>query len=171
MPWQYRDLEKVTYVPEDAPANPGNLSGLVADLRALGPGSYLMTTSTQETFLEQGASYPAGWGQQFRADMRAFPGVRVAYANSSAVIYTLQWPQGAAAAAPPAGPGSPAPSNIWTPIGLAVLGVLLALLAAREFLRVWHPDPRRMIRWLTLGSLPVLLLFLAVVIIRFVVLS
>ena len=171
MPWQYRDLEKVTYVPENAPFNPAQVSGLVADLRAMGPGSYLITTSTQEAFLEQGAGYPVGWGQEFRADMRAFPGVRVAYADSTAVIYTLHWPRGAAAPPLPASFGSPAPSNIWTPIGLAVLAVLLALLAAREFLRVWYPDPRRMIRWLTFCSLPVLLLFVAVVIIRFVVLS
>jgi hypothetical protein len=52
-----------------------------------------------------------------------------------------------------------------------VLAVLLALLAGRELLRIWHPDSRRMIRWLTLSSLPVLLLFVAVVIIRFVTLA
>src|SRR5271165_5690841 len=170
MPWQYRDLEKVAYVPENAPVNPAQVSGLVADLRAMGPGSYLITTSTQEAYLEEGG-YPAGWGREFRADMRAFPGVRVAYADSTAVIYTLHWPRGAAAARLPASYLSPTRSNIWTPIGLAVLAVLLALLAGREFLRVLHPDSRRMIRWFTLYSLPVLLLFVAVVIIRFVTLS
>ena len=136
----------------------------------MGPGSYLITTSTQEAFLEQEASYPADWGREFRADMRAFPGVRVAYADSTAVIYTLHWPRDAVAAPLPAGTGS-SPSNIWTPIGLAVLAVLLALLAGREFLRVLYPASRRMIRWFTLCSIPVLVLFVAVVIIRFVVLS
>ena len=171
MPWQYRDLEKVSYVPEDAPLNPAHVSGLVAALRAMGPGSYLITTSTLEASLEQEGGYPAGWGRQFRANMRAFPGVRVAYADSTAVIYTLHWPRGAVAPPLPASQGSAAPSNIWTPIGLAVLAVLLALLAGRELLRIWHPDSRRMIRWLTLSSLPVLLLFVAVVIIRFVTLA
>jgi len=170
MPWQYQDLEKVSYVPENAPVNPAQVSGLVAELRAMGPGSYLITTSTQEAFLEEGG-YPADWGREFRADMRAFPGVRVAYADSTAVIYTLHWPRGAVAARPPASYVSPTHSNIWTPIGLAVLAVLLALLAGREFLRVLHPDSRRMIRRFTLYSLPVLLLFAAVVIIRFVTLS
>ena len=171
MPWQYQDLEKVSYVPELAPLNPAQVSGLVADLRAMGPGSYLITTSTQEASLEQGAGYPVGWGQEFRAKMRAFPEVRVAYANSTAVIYTLHWPRGAAATPLPASTGASAPSNIWTPIGLAVLAVLLALLAGRELLRIWHPDPRRMIRWFTLCSIPVLLFFVAVIIIRFVTLS
>ena len=171
MPWQYQDLEKVSYVPELAPPNPAQVSGLVADLRAMGPGSYLITTSTQEISLEQGTGYPVGWGQEFRAKMRAFPGVRVAYANSTAVIYTLHWPRGAAATPLPASTGASAPSNIWTPIGLAVLAVLLALLAGRELLRIWHPDPRRMIRWFTLCSIPVFLFFVAVIIIRFVTLS
>ena len=150
MPWQYQDLDKVNYVPENAPVNPAQVSGLVADLRAMGPGSYLITTSTQEAYLEQEGGYPAGWGREFRADMRAFPGVRVAYADSTAVIYTLHWPRGAVAARPPASYVSPMRSNIWTPIGLAVLAVLLALLAGREFLRVLHPDSRRMIRRFTL---------------------
>ena len=171
MPWQYQDLEKVSYVPENAPIDPAHVSGLVADLRAMGPGSYLITTSTQEAALEQESGYPAGWGREFRADMRAFPGVRVAYTDSTAVVYTLRWPRGAATPPLPASSAAPAPSNIWTPIGLALLAVLLALLAGREFLRVWRPDLRRMIRWFTLCSLPMLLLFVAVVIIRFVTLS
>ena len=171
MPWQYRDIEKVDYIPEFAPVNPASVSGLVADLRAMGPQSYLMTTTTEEAALEQGASYPADWGQQFRAAMRAYPGVRVAFANSTAVIYTLGRAPGTAAQPLPAVPGAPGPSDIWTPIGLTVLVVLLLLLAAREFVRVWHPDPRRLIRRLTMTSLPLLVLFTVVVIVRFVVLS
>ena len=171
MPWQYRDIEKVDYIAEFAPVNPASVSGLVADLRAMGPQSYLMTTTTEEAALEQGASYPADWGQQFRAAMRAYPGVRVAFANSAAVIYTLGRAPGTAAQPLPAAPGAPGPSDIWTPIGLTVLAALLLLLAAREFVRVWHPDPRRLVRRLTMTSLPLLLLFTVVVIIRFVVLS
>ena len=171
MPWQYRDIEKVDYVPESAPANPASVSGLVADLRAMGPGSYLITTTTQEAALEQGASYPVGWGQKFRADMRAFPGVRVAFANSTAVVYTLYWPPGLAARPRPAVPGGSGPSDIWTPVGLTVLMVLLLLLAGREFVRVWQPDPQRLVRRLTMASLPLLFLFTVVIIVRFMVLS
>jgi len=171
MPWQYRDIEKVTYVPESAPANPASVSGLVADLRAMGPGSYLMTTSSQEAALEQGSSYPAGWGQKFRASMRAYPGVQVAFADSTAVVYTLHWAAGRPAAPVPAAAGGSGPSDIWTPAGLAVLAVLLLVLAAREFVRVWRPDAQRLARQLTMDSLPVLLLFVAVIIIRFATLS
>jgi hypothetical protein len=171
MPWQYRDIEKVDYIPELAPVNPVSVSGLVADLRAMGPQSYLITTTTEEAALEQGASYPGGWGQQFRADMRAYPGVRVAFADSTAVIYTLGWPPGTATQPLPAASGAPGPSDIWTPLGLTVLAALLLLLAAREFVRVWHPDPRRLVRRLTMTSLPLLLLFTVIIIVRFVVLS
>ena len=171
MPWQYQDIEKVEYIAEPAPANPADISSLVAALRAMGPGSYLITTSTQETFLEQGAGYPAGWGQAFRAAMRAFPGVRVAYADSTAVVYTLRWAPGRAAQPLPAVPDAPGPSDIWTPVGLAILAVLLLLLTAKEFVRVWRADPRRLGRQLTISSLPVLTLFVIVVIIRFIMLS
>jgi hypothetical protein len=171
MPWQYRDVEKVQYIAEPAPVDPADVSGLVADLRAMGPGSYLITTATQEAFLEQAAGYPAGWGQELRAAMRAFPGVQVAYADSTAVVYTLRWAPGTAAQPPPAGLGASGPWDIWTPIGLAVLALLLLLLAAREFVRIWQKDPRRLVRRLTIWSLPVLVVFVTVVIVRFMTLS
>ena len=171
MPWQYRDLEKVAYVPESAPTNPAGVSGLVADLRAMGPGSYLITTTTQEAALEQGSSYPAGWGQEFRAHMRAYPGVRVAFADSTAVVYTLHWAAGRSAGPVPAAPGGSGPSDIWTPVGLTVFAVLLLLLAGREFVRVWQPDAQRLVRRLTMDSLPVLLVFAVVIIVRFMALS
>jgi len=120
MPWQYRDIEKVDYIPELAPVNPASVSGLVTDLRAMGPQSYLITTTTGEAALEQGASYPADWAQQFRADMRAYPGVRVAFADSTAVIYTLDWAPGTAA--------QPLPAVLVVLItaGYAVLALVLA---------------------------------------------
>jgi hypothetical protein len=171
MPWQYKDIEKISYVPETAPANPASVSGLVGDLRAMGPGSYLITTSTQEAYLQQAASYPAGWGQAFRADIRAFPGVRVVYSNSSAVIYTLRYPPGAPRQAMPSVAQAPTRSTIWTPIGLVVLVLLILVLAGREFARVWWTNSRRLVRRLTLTSLPLLLLFAVIVVLRFVVLA
>ena len=62
MPWQYRDLTKTDYIPELAPSNPAAVSGLVADLRAMGPGSYLITTTTQEASLEMGRAIPPAGG-------------------------------------------------------------------------------------------------------------
>jgi O-antigen/teichoic acid export membrane protein len=171
MPWQYQDIEKINYIPEAAPADPGNVSGLAGDLRALGPGSYLITTSTQETYLEQAASYQAGWGRSFRADMAAAPAVKVVFSSPTAVIYTLRDAPDTPRQAMPATAAAPTRATIWTPIGLAVLVLLLMVLIGREFARVWLPNPRRLVRRLTVTSLPLLVLFVVIVILRFLVLA
>ena len=62
IPWQYRDIARTDYIAELAPTSPTQVAGLVTDLRAMGPGSYLITTTTQETYLAQAANYPASWG-------------------------------------------------------------------------------------------------------------
>jgi hypothetical protein len=170
IPWQYRDVDKTNYIAELAPTSPAQVAALAADLRAMGPGSYLITTTTQETYLEQAASYPASWGREFRAAMASYPGVEVAFRDSSAVVYTLRWPAGTRTQPLPQATGSAASPTIWTPIGLAVLGLLLLVLAAREYSRIWTAS-RRLTRSLALASLPLLILFAFVVIIRFVVLS
>jgi O-antigen/teichoic acid export membrane protein len=170
IPWQYKDIEKIDYVPERAPLNPASLGTIVAELRASGPGSYLITTTTQEAYLEQAASYPANWGQEFRADMKAYPGVKVAYANQDAVIYTLTWPKGTARQPLPSTTAT-FPSTIWTPIGLAGLVLLLLALGTREFSRIWWPANSRLMRRLGMASTPLLAFFVVVIIIRFVVLG
>ena len=172
MPWQYRDIEKIQYSAALAPVNPAKVGPLLAALRAAGPGSYVITTQTQEAYLQQVASYRAGWGPIFRAHMSAAPGVRTVFANRDAAIYTLHWPKGTRV------PrlimkarGAPGGGTIWTPVGLAVLVVLLLVLAAREFIRVSVPVAVRFIRPLTLASLPLLVALLVIVAERFVVLS
>jgi hypothetical protein len=171
MPWSYQDIAKVDYLPELAPRDPASVGGMVSALRSAGPGSYLIATRTQVADLQQTASYAPGWGHRFNALMTAAPGVRVAYADSSAVIYTLQWPPGARPrplAAAAAGPAHHA--TTWTVDGLILLWLLMALLAAREFVRVFRPAAR-LIRPLTLASLPLLVLVLGVVLLRFAGLS
>lgn len=171
MPWSYRDIEKIDFLPELAPVNPKDVTAVVAELRAAGPGSYLITTSTEESYLNQAASYPADWGSEFRAAMAATPGVRTVLANSDAVIYTLDWPRGT-----PRQPlalnvnGPVTRSTLWTPVGLVIFGLLLLVLLAREYVRVCLDAPR-VIRLLTLTSLPLLVAFIVVVVMRFVVLS
>jgi hypothetical protein len=104
--------------------------------------------------------------------MGAAPGVRTVFANRDAVIYTLRWPRGTAASPLRVNAvGQQVRSTIWTPIGLAVLGLLLLVLLAREFIRVSVPAAIRFIRPLTLASWPLLVLLLAVVALRFVLLS
>jgi hypothetical protein len=67
--------------------------------------------------------------------------------------------------------GSPGRPTVWTPIGLAGLGLQLLVLAAREYSRIWPPASRWLTRSLALAPLPLLAIFAFVVIIRFVVLS
>jgi hypothetical protein len=159
MPWQYRDIAKVDYVPVDAPRDPANLASLAATLRAMGPDTYLITTTTQETYLEQATSYPPGWGRQFRARMATVPGVRIAFADPDAVVYTLRWPPGTRGQ--PAGPsgGGPPAGTIPTPAALALLAILVLLLPAREFLRVRLQVPGLLLAALTVVSLAFLMVF------------
>lgn len=170
MPWQYRDIEKIEFIPELAPLDPRDLTALVATLRAAGPNTYLIITSTQAAYLNQGASYPANWGSEFRAQMAATQGVRTVLANADAAIYTIQWPPGTRARPVTIGTTGPvARPTLWTPAGLIILCLLLLILTAREFIRICLDAPR-LTRLLTLVSLPVLAVFVAVVIMRFIVL-
>jgi O-antigen/teichoic acid export membrane protein len=170
IPWNYQDIEKIDYEAQKAPLNAASVTSVVAQLRASGPGSYVMTTTTQEEYLEQGASYPANWGQEFRAAMKAYPGVKVAYSNQDAVIYTLTWAKGTARQPLPSTVQT-LPSTIWTPIGLAELALLLLVLGAREFVRIWRPADTRLARRLSMASVPLLVIFIIIVLIRFVVLG
>jgi hypothetical protein len=61
-------------------------------------------------------------------------------------------------------------STLWTPTGLIILCLLLLVLTAREFIRVCLDTPR-LTRLLTLVSFPILAVFVAIVILRFIVLS
>ncbi|MGO9160243.1 MAG: hypothetical protein ACLP7J_05930 [Streptosporangiaceae bacterium] len=172
LPWSYQDLSKVAYYPEQAPRNPAEVAGLVAALRSAGPGSCLIATQTQEAELRQTAGYPPDWGPLFSISMASARGVRIGYANSSAVIYLLHYPAGARRQplppTVPAGPGHPV--SRWSMAGLAGLFLLLVLLAGREFIRVVQPSSR-LIRPITITSLPLIVLVLTVVALRFAGLS
>ena len=167
MPWSYRDINKVLYLPVQAPLHPANVSGLVRGLRNSGPGTYLIATRTQETYLEQAAGYPAGWGSRFNQLMRAEPGVRVAFTNSAATVYTVAWPPGAHPRPLPPNGGRGSPTTIVSVLGLVLLFTLIAVLMAREFLRVAQPRATRLIHPLTVASVPLLVLVLGDVVLRF----
>jgi hypothetical protein len=167
MPWSYQDIGQVLYLPVQAPRDPASVSGLVASLRAAGPGSYLIATRTQGAYLQHSAGYPATWESQLSHQMSSAPGVRVALANSDAVVYTLDWPPGAQPRALPADTGRSSPTTIATVAGLVLLGLLIAVLAVREFCRICLPQARQLTRLLTVASLPLLVLVLGDVILRF----
>jgi O-antigen/teichoic acid export membrane protein len=170
MPWAYRDIAKVEFVPAKAPLDPASTAGLVSALRRDGPGTYLVTTSTQVSYLEEAAGYPAGWGQRFRTSMTASPAVRVAYANASATVFTMRSPPGTIADPPAVSQGGRTSATAWTSLGLAVLCLLIVVLTVREFARVGAPVSARLLRLLTVASWPLLVLTLGIVVARFVVL-
>jgi hypothetical protein len=171
MPWSYQDLTKVNYVAVLAPPDPRQVGGLVSRLHALGPGSYLITTTTQETYLQSAASYRPGWGQQFRASMAAAPGVRIVFASPTAVIYAYRWPPGTTQPDRILTATTPVRSTIWTPAGLAVLVLTLLSSLILEFSRIIWPQHGRALRMLTWTTVPLAVVLLAIVAVRFAILS
>ena len=171
MPWEYKDQDKVVYIPVQAPPNPGQVSGLVSALRSDGPGSYLIMAQTEVAALQQTASYEPGWAERFNAAMSAASGVRVAFSTSSAVVYTLDWPPGARPHPldqSVAGPSLPAIG--WNVAGVVLFWIVLLLLAAREFVKVYRPASR-LIYPSTLVLVPLTTLLAAVILLRFTMLS
>jgi hypothetical protein len=171
MPWQYRDITRVRFVAMRAARNPGDVAGVVTALRKLGRGSYLITTATEAAYLRQTGSYPADWATRFRAAMAAAPGVRVVLANRTAAVYSARQPADLAPKPSVSVGGGSSGWTSWTPAGLAALVLVLLVLLTRTFVAECGPDWRRLLRPLTLVSLPLLTLLLFVVAERFVVLS
>ncbi len=170
MPWSYRDINKVDYFPVLAPRDPADVMDLLYSLHSAGSGAYLMVTGTQENYLEQTAGYPADWPGKFQSRMSAERLVRVVFANSSAVIYTLRWPPGTRPQPLP-GIGKVGASYPVLPNAaeLCVLLLLIAVLVVREFIGIGigGPAARRLIRPLTLASWPLLMLTTVAVVARF----
>jgi hypothetical protein len=96
--------------------------------------------------------------------------VRVVFANSNAMIYTLRWPPGTRPQPLPGirqgGASYPVLPNAAE---LCVLLLLIAVLMVREFIRigVGGPAASRLIRPLTLASWPLLMLTTVAVVARF----
>jgi len=170
MPWDYAGQDKVVYIPTLAPSDPGRVAGLISALRSAGPDSYLIVPQTEVASLQQTASYAPDWGRRLNAAMSAAPGMQVPFSSGSAVVYTLDWPPGArpqplglTVAGPALGPVG------WNFAGVILFWLALALLTAREFIRVCRPGDR-LIRPCTLASLPLLALLAAVIVLRFTML-
>jgi hypothetical protein len=105
--------------------------------------------------------------------MAKAPGVRVAYANSDAVVYAIRAPHTLAPGWHPSASsgGSLSPKTAWQAGELAVFALALMLFAVRELIRLCLPRWHRLLRPLALAAVPVLVLLSFVVIERFVVLS
>jgi hypothetical protein len=172
MPWGARDMEDVEYVSAEAPGDPDDISRIVTDLWELGPDSYLIVNRAQAAYLELKYSFPPDWDEQLRARLDAASGVRRAFSNGDAAVSTP--------ASPPTGPAPPAPAppgfvlgmTPLTPVGIVVVILLIAVLVAREVLRVRLPrDEHARLAPLTRKAYVLLAVWAAVVVERFLYLS
>ncbi|MGC9537858.1 lipopolysaccharide biosynthesis protein [Streptomyces sp. UG1] len=165
MPWGSRDMEKVSYLPTQAPADPVLVSGLVKALRDAGPNSYLMINEGQVTFLRLDVGYSATWEARLLQNLDKRPELKKVFVNADVTMYALK--KQPAGEVPKADPGPIGPQVTWTPWsvvgGLAALA-LIVLLMAREIVRVALAPSVRQLRWLQSSfwfSLPLLAVLLA----------
>ncbi|OBG86494.1 hypothetical protein A5699_21505 [Mycobacterium sp. E802] len=173
MPLGYRDVEKVHWMNTMAPVDPTDVAAVIQTLREQGPGSYLITTRSQEAYIAFGQGYSLDWAARFRSAVAAAPGIRVVVENRDASIYTLDWPPGTVPNRfTPSSTGLQVWSTPWTSVGVAFLVMLVGFLGVREARRVYlSPHQRRRLRPLTVATIPLLIGFVAVVIERFVLLT
>ncbi|RZB20499.1 lipopolysaccharide biosynthesis protein [Streptomyces sp. F001] len=171
LPWGARDMEKVQYVPTQAPTDPVLVSGLVKALKDAGPNSYLMINRSQVTFLRMDVGYSATWEPRLIQNLDRRPELRKVYINDDVTIYSLaRQPRGPV---PEADPGPAGPLVTWTPwsvVGALAAVALIVLLTAREVVRVAVRPSVRQLRWLQSTfwfSLPLLAVLLASLVQRF----
>ncbi|MFF1403477.1 lipopolysaccharide biosynthesis protein [Streptomyces sp. NPDC058294] len=175
LPWGARDMERVTYVPTRAPADPRLVSGLVKALEDAGPHSYLMVDRSQATYLELDAGYPAAWQPRLVRQLDGRRELTRVLAGEDVTVYALR--ERPAGAVPRPRPGPAGPQVTWTPwsvAGALAAVVLVLLLAARELVRVAVRPGVRRLRLVQGGfwfALPLLGLVLASLVQRFVTLK
>ncbi|MGW7020717.1 lipopolysaccharide biosynthesis protein [Streptomyces decoyicus] len=175
MPWGAKDMERVQYEPALAPRDPDRVGPVVTALRDAGPQSFLIVNHGQSESLRLDSGYRKGWEARLRTTLDGRPELRRVLSNRHAAVYELT--RRPAGEVPQPRPGRPGPQVTWTP--WSVLGALAALalvvvLAAREVLRVAVAPSVRQLHWiqgLFWFSLPLLLVFLAALVQRFMTMS
>ncbi|MEW2133562.1 lipopolysaccharide biosynthesis protein [Streptomyces sp. NPDC005435] len=175
LPWGARDMERVNYLPTLAPPDPVLVSGLVTALKDAGPNSYLMVNESQTRYLELDSGYSASWEPRLLANLDARRELRRVLVNDDVTVYALR--ERPAGAVPEPDPGPIGPQVTWTPwsvVGALAAVLLILLLTAREAVRVAMRPSVRQLRLLQTGfwfSLPLLAVFLAALVQRFVTMS
>ncbi|MEU4094325.1 lipopolysaccharide biosynthesis protein [Streptomyces sp. NPDC026673] len=174
LPWNARDMERVTYVPVLAPRDPVLVGPLVEALRDAGPNSYLMVSRGQNAYLQLDAGFSATWPDKLLRSLDERPELRPVLRDEDATLYELRrqpadWP------VPEPRPGRVFPVvtwNAWTAAGVLAGVALLVLLGARELARATVPEVlrRRGMRISLLVAVPLLLVFLAATVVRFLTL-
>ena len=171
LPWGARDMERVDYVPTQAPTDPVLVSGLVKALKDAGPNAYLMINRSQVTYLELDAGYPATWEPRLTGHLDGRPELTKVLVNADVTVYALRTaPTGPV---PRPHPGPIGPQVTWTPwsvVGALAAVVLVLLLSARELVRAAARPSVRRLRLLQGSfwfSLPLLAVVLASLVQRF----
>ncbi|MFE9497830.1 lipopolysaccharide biosynthesis protein [Streptomyces collinus] len=171
LPWGARDMERVNYVPTQAPVDPGLVSGLVKALRDAGPNSYLMVNESQVTYLELDAGYARTWKARLVRHLDERRELTRVLVDGDVTVYAMR--ERPAGRVPAPDPGPVGPQVTWTPwsvAGALAAVALILLLTAREVVRVALRPGVRRLRWLQGSfwfSLPLLALLLASLVQRF----
>ncbi|WDF36979.1 lipopolysaccharide biosynthesis protein [Streptomyces sp. T12] len=171
MPWGSRDMEKVSYVPTQAPVDPVLVSGLLKALKDAGPNSYLMINRGQVTYLRLDVGYSATWETRLIQNLDKRQDLKKVFVNADVTMYALK--KQPAGEVPKADPGPIGPQVTWTPwsvVGGLAAVALIVLLMAREVVRVAMAPSVRQLRWLQSSfwfSLPLLAVLLASLVQRF----
>ncbi|MGW7574816.1 lipopolysaccharide biosynthesis protein [Streptomyces sp. NPDC054765] len=175
MPWGARDMERVQYEPALAPRDPDRVDPVVTALRDAGPQSYLIVNHGQSESLRLDAGYRKDWEGRLRTALDRRPELRRVLANRHAAVYELT--RRPAGTVPQPRPGRPGPQVTWTAwsvLGALAASALIVVLAAREVLRVAVAPSVRQLHWIQgmfWFSLPLLLVFLAALVQRFMTMS
>ncbi|MEV5748287.1 hypothetical protein AB0L00_10750 [Actinoallomurus sp. NPDC052308] len=171
MPWGERAMERFDYTAVRAPVNPSDISRIIAALREE-PGGYFVTSRANEAYNHYNYGLPASYAGRMRAALAAAPQLRPVFVDGDAAVYALRTPPPGVPAAPVRARRFRFGSTSWTPIGLAVLPLLMVLLVAREAVRLrLGPGQERRLRPLTRASVFLLLVLAAVIVERFLVLG
>ncbi|WP_435215161.1 lipopolysaccharide biosynthesis protein [Streptomyces sp. bgisy034] len=171
MPWGSRDMEKVSYLPTQAPVDPVLVSGLVKALKDAGPNSYLMINRGQVTYLRLDVGYSASWETRLLLNLDKRQELKRVFTNADVTMYALR--KQPAGAVPKADPGPIGPQVTWTPwsvVGGLAAAALIVLLMAREIVRVATAPSVRQLRRLQSSfwfSLPLIAVLLASLVQRF----
>ncbi|MFF8728403.1 lipopolysaccharide biosynthesis protein [Streptomyces sp. NPDC015171] len=175
LPWGARDMERVDYLPTQAPTDPALVSGLVKALKDAGPNSYLMVNRSQMTYLELDAGFPRTWAPRLTGRLDGRPDLTKVLVNEDVTVYALRTPPTGPVPGPD--PGPIGPRVTWTPwsvVGALAAVILVLLLAAREVVRVAVRPGVRQLRVLQGSfwfSLPLLAVVLAALVQRFLTLK
>ncbi|MER0478950.1 lipopolysaccharide biosynthesis protein [Streptomyces sp. Edi2] len=175
MPWGAKDMERVQYAPVLAPRDPDRVGPVVTALRDAGPQSYLIVNHAQSESLRLDSGYRKDWEARLRAALDRRPELRRVLSRPQAAVYELT--RRPAGEVPPPRPGRAGPQVTWTPwsvLGALAALALLVVLAAREVLRVAVFPGVRQLHWIQgmfWFSLPLLVVFLASLVQRFLTMS